>query len=121
MKIETLAVHAGSHVDSTTGAIAAPVHFSMTFERSVDGSYPGGYIYSRLNNPNREALENCAAALEGGTAAAAFASGSAAAMSLFQTLSPADHVIAPKDVFYGTSDLLRDMFAQWGLETAFVD
>src|SRR5258705_10486662 len=121
MKLETLAVHAGLHVDSSTGAIAAPVNLSMTFERSEDGSYPGGYVYSRVNNPNREALEKCAAALEGGVAAAAFSSGSAAAMSVFQALSPADHVIAPKDVFYGTSDLLCDLFARWGLSTTFVD
>jgi cystathionine gamma-synthase len=116
-----MAVHAGYHVDSSTGAVAAPVNLSMTFERSVDGSYPGGYIYSRVNNPNREALEQCAAALEGGAVAAAFASGSAAAMSVFQALAPTDHVIASKDVFYGISDLLRDLFARWGLETTFVD
>ena len=121
MKLETLAVHAGYHVDSSTGAIIAPVNLSMTFERSTEGSYPGGFIYSRLNNPNREALEQCAAALEGGAAAAAFSSGSAAAMSLFQALSPTDHVIAPKDAFYGTGDVLRDVFARWGLESTFVD
>src|SRR5258708_3091574 len=121
MKLETLAVHAGYQVDSSTGAIIAPVNLSMTFERAADGSYPGGFIYSRLNNPNREALERCAAALEGGAAAAAFASGSAAAMSVFQALSPTDHVIAPKDAFYGTADLLRDLFARCGLETTFLD
>src|SRR5260370_4195774 len=121
MKLETLAVHAGYHVDSSTGAIVAPVNLSMTFERSVEASYPGRYTYGRVNNPNREALEKCAAILEGGAAAAAFASGSAAAMSVFQALAPTDHVIASKDVFYGTSDLLRDLFARWGLETTFVD
>jgi cystathionine gamma-synthase len=121
MKLETLAVHAGYHIDASTGAIIAPVNLSMTFERAVDGSYPGGYVYSRLNNPNREALERCGAALEGGAAAAAFSSGTAAAMSVFQALSPTDHVIAPRDVFYGTADLLRDLFARWGLETTFVD
>lgn len=121
MKLETLAVHAGYHVDTSTGAIIAPVNLSMTFERAGDGSYPGGYIYSRLNNPNREALEKCAAALEGGAAAAAFSSGSAAAMSVFQALSPTDHVIAPKDVFYGISDVLCELFARWGLGITFVD
>jgi cystathionine gamma-synthase len=121
MKLETLAVHAGYHVDSDTGAISAPVHLSTTFERSVDGSYPGGFSYSRFNNPNRETLEQCAAALEGGAAAAAFSSGSATAMGVFQALSPTDHVIAPKDVFYGTTDLLSDVFARWGLETTFLD
>src|SRR5260370_42000926 len=99
MKLETLAVHAGYHVDSSTGAIIAPVNLSMTFERSVDGSYPGGYVYSRLNNPNREALEKCAAALEGGAVAAAFSSRSAAAMRGFQALLPSEHVVGPTDVF----------------------
>ena len=108
MKLETLAVHAGYHVDSSSGAIIAPVNLSMTFERAVDGSYPGGFIYSRLNNPNREALERCAAAIEGGAAAAAFSSGSAAAMSVFQALSPTDHVIAPKD---------ERRLAKWPLRT----
>lgn len=42
-------------------------------------------------------------------------------MSVFQALSPTDHVIAPKDAFYGTADLLRDLFARWGLETTFLD
>jgi Cystathionine beta-lyases/cystathionine gamma-synthases len=121
MKLETLAVHAGNQVDSSTGAVSAPLHLSTTFERSADGSYPGGFSYSRLNNPNRETLERCAAALEGGAVAAAFSSGSAAAMSVFQALSPTDHVIAPKDMFYGTTDLLSDVFARWGLETTFVD
>jgi cystathionine gamma-synthase len=121
MKLETLAVHAGYHVDSATGAIIAPVNLSMTFERSADGTYPRGYYYSRVSNPNREALEKCAAALEGGAVAAAFSSGSAAAMSVLQALSPTDQVIAPKDLFYGTSDLLCDLFARWGLSTTFVD
>ena len=121
MKLETLAVHAGKQVDSSTGAVSAPLHLSTTFERSADGSYPGGFSYSRLNNPNRETLERCAAALEGGAVAAAFSSGSAAAMSVFQALYPTDHVIAPKDMFYGTTDLLSDVFARWGLETTFVD
>src|SRR6266481_8737621 len=100
MKLETLAVHAGYQVDSSTGAIIAPVNLSMTFERAADGSYPGGFVYSRLNNPKREALERCAAAIEGGAAAAAFSSGSAAAMSVFQALSPTDHVIAQGRVLW---------------------
>src|SRR3954447_26976702 len=121
MKLETLAVHAGYPVDSATGAVTAPINLSMTFERSADGSFPGGFVYSRLNNPNREALEMCAAALEGGAAAAAFASGTAAAMGILQSLSPADHVVAPRDVFYGVSDVLRELLPSWGLATTFVD
>lgn len=121
MRIETLAVHAGHSVDPATGAVTPPIHLSTTFAREVDGTYPRGYIYSRTNNPNREALEQCLSALEGGAAAAAFSSGSAATMSVFQALAPGDHVIAPNDVYHGTARLLREIFAPWGLETSFVD
>lgn len=120
MKIETLAVHAAREVDPATGAIAPPIHLSTTFERDEDGSYPRGWYYTRPGNPTRDALERCLAALEGGEAAAAFASGSAATAALFQALAPGDHVIAPHDAYYGTARILRDIFARWGIETSFV-
>ncbi|AFZ14658.1 Cystathionine gamma-lyase [Crinalium epipsammum PCC 9333] len=121
MKIETLAVHAGHGIDSTTGAVALPIYLSTTFERSKDGSYPQGYDYIRSNNPNRDALERCLCELEGGVAAAAFSSGSAATMSVFQALQPGNHIIAPNDAYSGTSLLLREIVAPWGLEVSFVD
>jgi cystathionine gamma-synthase len=121
MKIETLAVHAGHHIDPATGAVTSPIYLSTTFERQADGSYPQGYSYIRDNNPNREALEVCLAQLEGGVAAAAFASGSAATMGVFQALAPGDHVIAPEDAYSGTSYILRKIFIPWGLEVTFVD
>ena len=121
MKIETLAVHAGLEVDPTTRALTPPIHLSTTFERDPDGSFSGGYIYSRSANPNRGALESCLAALEAGSAAAAFASGSAATAAVFQALRPGDHVVAPLDAYYGTTKLLREVFADWGLTSSFVD
>ncbi len=121
MKIETLAVHAGHTIDPATGAIAAPIHLSTTFEREIDGSYPHGFMYTRNGNPNRDALERGVAALEGGTVAAAFASGSAATAAIFQSLSPGDHVLAHTDAYYGTTRLLRELFLRWGLEATFVD
>src|SRR4028118_41403 len=121
MRIETLAVHAGHRVDPATGAVAPPIYLSTTFERQPDGSYPQGYNYIRDNNPNREALEKCLSELEGGVAATAFSSGSAATMSVFQALSPGDHVIAPLDAYSGTSSLLREIFAPWNLSVTFVD
>ena len=121
MKIETLAVHAGHQVDPSTGAIAPPIYLSTTFERQTDGSYPQGYNYIRDNNPNREALEQCLCQLEGGIAAAAFSSGSAATMSIFQSLQPGNHVIAPLDAYSGTISLLREIFAPWNLSVTFVD
>ncbi|MGD0263721.1 MAG: aminotransferase class V-fold PLP-dependent enzyme [Candidatus Methylomirabilota bacterium] len=121
MRLETLAAHAGREADPATGAVTPPIHLSTTFERAADGSYPRGYFYSRIANPNRDALEKCLAALEGGAAAAAFSSGSAATMTVFQALSPGDHVIAPTDVYHGTARLLREVLASWGLDASFVD
>ena len=121
MKIETLAVHAGHDIDPATGAVATPIYLSTTFERDIEGGYPRGFMYTRNNNPNREALERGISALEGGAAAAAFASGTGATMSLLQALSPGDHVLAHIDAYYGTSRLNREIFLRWGLEADFVD
>jgi cystathionine gamma-synthase len=78
-------------------------------------------MYGRTSNPNRAALESCLAALEGGAACAAFASGMAATSALFQSLSPGDHVIAPANSYYGTGVVLRRIFMRWGLDVSFVD
>jgi cystathionine gamma-synthase len=121
MRIETLAVHAGLQVDPTTGAVAPPLYTATTFEHEPDNTAPRGYVYSRTDNPNRKALEECLAALEDGAAAAAFASASAATAAVFQALAPGDHVVAPLDAYFGTGHLLRDTFAPWGLKVDFVD
>ena len=120
MKIETLSVHAGRKVDHATKAVIPPIHLSTTFEREKDGQYPGGYNYSRSNNPNREALEECLAELENGKLAAAFSSGSAAAMSILQSLQPGNHVIAPEDIYHGTKHLVK-IFEKWNINSSFVD
>jgi len=119
--IETIAVHAGHTPDPITGAVTPPIHVSTTFERAPDGTLPGGYLYTRNDNPNRHALETCLAALEGGAGAACFSSGSAAAMALCQALEPGDRVVAPDDAYYGTIKLMRELFARWGLELTLVD
>src|SRR5512134_994216 len=121
MRLETLAVHAGADVDETTSAVIPPIHLSTTFERAEDGTFPHGFIYTRSGNPTRQALETALSALEGGVAAAAFASGSAATAAVFQTLEPGAHVIAPADAYYGTPMMLRDQFARWGVTSTFVD
>ncbi|WP_376789226.1 trans-sulfuration enzyme family protein [Thermoflexus sp.] len=121
MRLETLAIHAGARPDPTTGAIAPPLYLSTTFERAADGSYPRGYIYTRHGNPNREALEEAMAALEGGAVAVAFASGSAAAFAVLQTLSPGDHGIAPRDLYHGLARLFREIANGWGISISFVD
>src|SRR5438876_11613625 len=121
MKIETLAVHAGHSIDPATGAVSSPIYLSTTFERDAEGTYSRGFMYTRNNNPNRQALEEGISTLEGGAAAAAFASGTGASMSIFQALSPGDHVLAHVDAYYGTSRLLREIFLQWRLEADFID
>ena len=121
MKIETLAVHAGHSVDPATGAVATPIYLSTTFERDVDGGYSRGHMYTRNSNPNRQMLETCIAALEGGAAAAAFGSGIAAASAIFQALNRSDHVVAHVDAYYGVTRMLREIFQKWGLEIDWVD
>ena len=121
MRIETLAVKTGMDPDGTSRAIAPPITLSTTFERGEDGSYPGGFDYSRSGNPNRAALEAALAALEGGPEAIAFPSGMAATFSVIFSLAPGDHVVAADDAYYGTGVLLREQFARRGIEASFVD
>jgi cystathionine gamma-synthase len=121
MNIETIAIHTGQEIDPTSGSVIPPIYLSTTFERAEDGSFPHGYIYTRSGNPNRTMLERCLTALEGGADCAAFGSGMAAAMSVFQALRPGDHVIAPDDAYHGVTRLLREVMVPWGLEYTPVD
>ena len=118
---ETIAVHAGRAIDPATGAVSGPIYLSTTFQRAPDGGYPAGFSYTRSGNPNRTGLEQALATLEGGTVAAAFASGLAAAAATFQALAPGDHVIAPREAYHGVLRLLREVFVRWQLAVDFVD
>lgn len=120
MKIETIAIHAGNHTDESSKAVVQPIVMATTFERAEDGSFPGGHIYSRASNPNRASLENVLAQLEGGEDAAAFSSGNAAGMSVFQSLQPGSHIIAPDDMYHGLRNQLKQLFAGV-LEFDFID
>ncbi len=121
MQIETLAVHAGRHVDPATAAVTPPIHMSSTFERAVDGEYPLGFAYSREDNPNRRALEQCLAAIEGGKEALVLASGLAVLTTVLQGLEPGDHIVAPTDVYYGLKQVMKTVFAKWPLDISYVD
>ncbi len=121
MHIETIAVHAGHAPDPATGAVTPAIQLSTTFERDAGGALRGDYLYSRNDNPNRRALEQCLTALEGGADAACFASGSAAAAALCQALEPGARVVAPDDAYYGTIKLMRELFERWGLALTLVD
>ncbi len=120
MKIETIAVHAGNQIDKGNQAVIQPITLSTTFERAEDGSYPSGYSYSRSNNPNRNSLENVLAKLENGAAAAAFSSGNAAGMTVFQSLEPGSHLICPEDMYHGLRNQLKQVFGKM-LEFDFID
>ena len=119
--LETLAIHAGSEIDPTTGAVVPPIHLSTTFQRNLDGTFPKDFVYTRADNPNRRALETCLAALEGGAACAAFSSGSAAAAALFRSLSPGDTVLVCDDLYHGVHHILVDILKPWGLNVVFAD
>src|SRR5690348_17768611 len=104
--IETACVHAGREPDPASGGVSPAIQLSTTFQRAADGSYPGGYTYSRSGNPNRAQLENCLAALEGGKTAMAFASGMAAVNAVLQALKPGDHVVCTRDAYHGVLRIL---------------
>jgi cystathionine gamma-synthase len=121
MKFETLAIHAGRAIDPTTGAVREPLHLSTTFERDADGRYPRGYDYTRGGNPNRTTLERAIAALERGPEAVAFASGSAATLSVFNLAAPGGRIVCGSDCYHGTAKQLREIVPRWGVDVEFVD
>ena len=121
MKIETLAIQTTLTHDANAGAVVAPIYLSTTFERESDGTYQHEHVYSRASNPNRQALEKSLAAIENGAVALAFSSGMAATTALFQSLKSGDHIIMPDDLYYATSVLVEEVFAQWGLTLTKVD
>jgi cystathionine gamma-synthase len=113
---ETVAIHAGQEPDPLTGAVVPPIYQVSTFKQDGVGGLRGGYEYSRSANPTRTALEQCLAALEGGSAALAFASGLAAEDCLLRTVcSPGDHVLIPDDAYGGTYRLFARVLAGWGV------
>jgi cystathionine gamma-synthase len=119
--LQTLSIHSGRRVDPTTGAVSLPIYTSTTFERDADGGFSRDYAYIRDGNPNRDSLEACLMALEGAEEAIAFSSGMAAAFGVFQALSPKDHIVIHRDMYFGVRELVQGVFARWGLEHSVVD
>ncbi|MBV8145633.1 MAG: aminotransferase class V-fold PLP-dependent enzyme [Gammaproteobacteria bacterium] len=119
--LNTLCVHAAHAPEAATGAVAAPIHLSTTFERDADGEYPRGYRYSREGTPNRTALEACLAQLEGGVGAAAFASGLAANMAVLELLAAGDRLIASQEGYYGSLRQFSVFAERRGARIEFVD
>ncbi|ANX03140.1 O-acetylhomoserine aminocarboxypropyltransferase/cysteine synthase family protein [Immundisolibacter cernigliae] len=128
-KPETLAIHAGQIPDAATGARALPIYQTTSFvfdsadhAASLFNLQTFGNVYSRLSNPTVAALEERVAALEGGRAAVASASGMAAeAMALMTLLEHGDHIVAAGALYGGTVTLLAVNLAKFGIETSFVD
>ena len=129
-RFETLQVHAGQEQpDPATGARAVPIYQTTSFvfddcahaEARFNLSNAGN-IYSRLTNPTQDAFEQRVAALEGGVAALATASGAAAVSYALQNLARAgDHIVAEKTLYGGTYNLLAHTLKAWGIDTTFVD
>lgn len=125
---DTLAIHAGAAPDPATGARAVPIHLttSFVFESSDQAAAlfnleRAGYAYSRISNPTNAVLEQRVAALEGGIAAIATASGQAALHLAIVTLMGAgSHIVASSALYGGSHNLLHYTLRRFGIETTFV-
>src|SRR5512147_736385 len=128
-RAETLAIHAGQIPDSATGARALPIYQTTSFvfdsadhAASLFNLSTFGNVYSRISNPTVAALEERIAALEGGRAALATATGMAAQTVALLTLArQGDHLVAARTLYGGTYSQLAVTFADYGIETTFVD
>ncbi|PRD41932.1 O-acetylhomoserine aminocarboxypropyltransferase [Phyllobacterium phragmitis] len=127
--IETLAIHAGAKPDPTTGARATPIYqtTSFVFENadhaaSLFGLQAFGNIYTRITNPTNAVLEERIAALEGGTAALATASGHAAQLLVFHTLmQPGDNFVAANKLYGGSINQFGQAFKSFGWQVRWAD
>ncbi|TKG91873.1 O-acetylhomoserine aminocarboxypropyltransferase/cysteine synthase [Puteibacter caeruleilacunae] len=128
-KFSTDALHAGHDVLSTQGTRAVPIYQSTSYvfndadhAANLFSLAETGYIYTRLNNPTNDVLEQRLAALDGGIGAAVFASGTAAiATALLTLLKAGDHVVASSHLYGGTYNLLSVTLPRLGITTTFVD
>lgn len=129
-KFETLQLHVGQEApDPVTDSRAVPIYQTSSFVfKNCDhaaarfGLEDAGNIYGRLTNPTQEIFEKRIAALEGGVAALAVASGAAAVYySIANITSNGDHVVAAKNIYGGTYNLLEHTLPEYGIETTFVD
>lgn len=129
MKIETQAVHAGYSPDPTTKSVAVPIYNTAAY--AFDNTQHGadlfdlkvlGNIYSRIMNPTNDVLEQRLAAMEGGAAGLALASGQAATTYAIQTIAEAgDNIVSTATLYGGTYNLLAHTLPQMGIDTRFVD
>ena len=130
LKFETLQLHIGQEeADPVTDARAVPIYAtsSYVFHNSEHaaarfGLTDAGNIYGRLTNPTEDVFERRIAALEGGVAALAVASGAAAITYTIENLAQAgDHIVAANNIYGGSYNLLEHTLPQYGITTTFVD
>ncbi len=120
MRFETLSIHAGQGPDPAYGAVMPPIYQVSTF--AFEGvNKPGVFDYSRSGNPTRRALEECIAALEGGTRGFVFGTGMAAEATALNLLSAGDHLLVHNDLYGGTYRLVTSVTARHGVSVSFVD
>jgi cystathionine gamma-synthase len=117
----TIAAQALGWVDETTRSVTPPIYPSTTFERNTDLSYHDGRCYTRADNPTYDQACAVMNALEGGEDTRLFASGMAAAVCVLQSLSPGDHVVAPKVMYWALRAFMLDAGVRAGLSFDFVD
>lgn len=120
MHFKTLSVHAGHEPLSHLGAVMPPIYQTSTFAFRGVGQ-PGPYDYSRSGNPTRKALEDCLAALEGGTRGFAFATGMAAETTVLMLFEAGARLIVHSDLYGGTYRLLETVFRNRGITAEYVD
>jgi len=120
MRFETLAIHAGQEKDAKYGAVMTPIYQTSTFAFK-EVNQPGPFDYSRSGNPTRKALEDCLAALEGGSAGFVFATGMAAEATVLELYGPGDHLVVHDDLYGGTYRLLVNVTQRHGVDVEFVN
>lgn len=119
-RFATVCVHAGQEPDPSTGAIITPIYQTSTYVQEGLGQHKG-YEYGRTQNPTRMTLEANVAAIEGGTAAFAFASGMAAIDAVLTRLQSGDHVVVSDNTYGGTFRLFEKVRRKFGLDFSYVD
>ncbi len=119
-RFSTVCIHAGQQPDSATGAIITPIYQTSTYVQESLGHHKG-FEYARTQNPTRAALEANIAAIEGGRAAYAFASGMAAISAIASLLKAGDHVVVTDNTYGGTYRLFERVLTRYQLAFTYVD
>ena len=118
----SLAAQAMGKIDAQTGAVVPPIHVATTYLRDEDNGYSSGFVYGRPDNETIREAEGVLAMLEEAQAGALlFGSGMAAATAVFQALSPGDHIVASKVMYWALRAWLLTEATRWGLNVDFVE